>query len=85
MTFIISPQWFSTHGVNDRDFARRTTPNQINQLFQQKDMPSELKERYAKRLLHFKSASNKEFLKDVVNNHGEVDGNYVFVLKRISY
>ena len=40
-------------------------------------MPSELKERYAKRLLHFKSASNKEFLKDVVNNHGEVDGNYV--------
>ena len=35
MTFIISPQWFSTHGVNDRDFAR-TTPNQINQLFQQK-------------------------------------------------
>ena len=21
MTFIISPQWFSTHGVNDRDFA----------------------------------------------------------------
>ena len=44
MTFIISPQWFSTHGVNDRDFAARTTPNQINQLFQQKDMPSELKE-----------------------------------------
>lgn len=43
MTFIISPQWFSTHGVNDRDFAARTTPNQINQLFQQKDMPSELK------------------------------------------
>ena len=41
MTFIISPQWFSTHGVNDRDFAARTTPNQINQLFQQKDMPSE--------------------------------------------
>ena len=36
MTFIISPQWFSTHGVNDRDFAARTTPNQINQLFQQK-------------------------------------------------
>lgn len=77
MTFIISPQWFSTHGVNDRDFAARTTPNQINQLFQQKDMPSELKERYAKRLLQFKSASNKEFLKDVVNNHGKVDGNYV--------
>ena len=44
MTFIISPQWFSTHGVNDRDFAARTTPNQINQLFQQKDMPSELKD-----------------------------------------
>ena len=40
-------------------------------------MPSELKERYAKRLLQFKSASNKEFLKDVVNNHGKVDGNYV--------
>ena len=39
-------------------------------------MPSELK-RCTKRLLHFKSASNKEFLKDVVNNHGEVDGNYV--------
>ena len=36
MTFIISPQWFSTHGVNDRDFAARTTPNQINQLFQKR-------------------------------------------------
>lgn len=77
MTFIISPQWFSTHGVNNRDFAARTTPTQINQLFQQKDMPSELKERYAKRLLQFKSASNKPFLKDVANNHGEVDGHYV--------
>ncbi|MGZ2417784.1 D-alanine transfer protein [Staphylococcus caledonicus] len=77
MTFIISPQWFSTHGVNDRDIAARTTPNQINQLFQQKDMPSELKERYAKRLLKFKSTTNKPFLKEVVKSHGEVDGNYV--------
>ena len=66
MTFIISPQWFSTHGVNDMDMAARTTPNQINQIFQQKDMPSELKQRYAKRLLKFRSVPNKEYLKELV-------------------
>ena len=65
MTFIISPQWFSTHGVNDMDMAARTTPNQINQIFQQKDMPSELKQRYAKRLLKFRSVPNKEYLKEL--------------------
>ena len=46
----------------------RTTPNQINQIFQQKDMPSELKQRYAKRLLKFRSVPNKEYLKELVKD-----------------
>ncbi|MCJ1656814.1 D-alanyl-lipoteichoic acid biosynthesis protein DltD [Staphylococcus sp. NRL 16/872] len=82
MTFIISPQWFSTHGVNDRDFAARTTANQIEQIFQQKEMPAELKQRYAKRLLHFKSASNKSYLKEQVKHPGNVKGQYVSKFKQ---
>lgn len=81
MTFIISPQWFSTHGVNDMDMAARTTPNQINQIFQQKDMPSELKQRYAKRLLKFRSVPNKEYLKELVKDPSNPKGRYISKFK----
>ena len=36
---------------------------QINQMFQQKNMSTELKRRYAQRLLQFPHVHNKEYLK----------------------
>ena len=85
MTFIISPQWFSTHGVNDMDMAARTTPNQINQIFQQKDMPSELKQRYAKRLLKFRSVPNKEYLKELVKDPSNQKVVIFLSLKKVNF
>ena len=63
------------------DMAARTTPNQINQIFQQKDMPSELKQRYAKRLLKFRSVPNKEYLKELVKDPSNPKGRYISKFK----
>ncbi|WP_114603772.1 D-alanyl-lipoteichoic acid biosynthesis protein DltD [Staphylococcus sp. EZ-P03] len=75
--FIISPQWFTNHGLTNQNFDARVSQNQINQLFHQKNMSNELKQRYAKRLLQFKHVHNKDFLRTTVENKGKTDGNYI--------
>lgn len=77
IAFIISPQWFTNHGLTNQNFDARVSQNQINQLFHQKNMSDELKQRYAKRLLQFKHVHNKDFLKATVKHNGKTDGNYI--------
>lgn len=36
LTFIISPQWFTNHGLTNQNFDARMSQTQINQMFQQK-------------------------------------------------
>ncbi|ANZ33846.1 D-alanyl-lipoteichoic acid biosynthesis protein DltD [Staphylococcus carnosus] len=77
IAFIISPQWFTNHGLTNVNFDARMSQNQINQMFNQKNMSDELKQRYAKRLLQFKNVHNKEFLRETAKNQGKTDGNYI--------
>ena len=35
-TFIISPQWFTNHGLTNQNFDARMSQSQINQMFNQK-------------------------------------------------
>ena len=55
--------------------------NQIDQLFKQTKMPAELKQRYAKRLLQFKHAKNKAFLKQLAKHPNQDHGNYISQFK----
>ena len=41
LTFIISPQWFTNHGLTNQNFDARMSQTQINQMFNQKDMPAD--------------------------------------------
>lgn len=36
LTFIISPQWFTNHGLTNQNFDARMSQTQINQMFNQK-------------------------------------------------
>lgn len=81
LTFIISPQWFTDHGLTTRNFDARMSTNQINQMFQQKNMPNDLKKRYAQRLLQFKHVHNRAFLKEQVKHPGNDSTNYISSFK----
>jgi poly-D-alanine transfer protein DltD len=54
---------------------------QINQMFNQKDMPEDLKQRFAKRLLQFPHVHNKDYLKQVAKDPNHVSGNYISAVK----
>ncbi|MBX8994463.1 D-alanyl-lipoteichoic acid biosynthesis protein DltD [Staphylococcus pettenkoferi] len=75
MTVLISPQWFSKKGVNDNNYTGRSSKEQVNAIFENKDIPVDLKKRYAKRLLDFKANKDNDFLKDYVN--GDTSGHFM--------
>ncbi|HCX8358637.1 TPA: D-alanyl-lipoteichoic acid biosynthesis protein DltD [Staphylococcus aureus] len=77
LTFIISPQWFTNHGLTNQNFDARMSQTQINQMFQQKNMSTELKRRYAQRLLQFPHIHNKEYLKSYAKNPKETKDSYI--------
>ena len=81
LTFIISPQWFTNHGLTNQNFDARMSQTQINQMFNQKDMPADLKKRYAQRLLQFPHAHNKPFLESKRNILKTFSGNYISAFK----
>src|SRR5699024_3361823 len=65
MALIISPKWFSEHGLSNKNFDERIYKSQLNRLFNQKSLRAELKQRYAKRLLRFKNGENRKYLEKV--------------------
>ena len=81
ISLIISPQWFTDHGLTNKNYDGRMSANQIDQLFKQSKMPAELKQRYAKRLLQFKHAKNKAFLKQLAKHPDQDHGNYISQFK----
>ena len=81
LTFIISPQWFTNHGLTNQNFDARMSQNQINTMFNQKNMPAELKQRYAKRLLQFPHVHNKAYLRKVAKDPHNVSGHYISAFK----
>ncbi|MBO1199390.1 D-alanyl-lipoteichoic acid biosynthesis protein DltD [Staphylococcus simiae] len=68
LTFIISPQWFTNHGLTNDNFDARMSQMQINEMFQQKKMPNDLKQQYAERLLQFPHAHNKAYLREIAKD-----------------
>ena len=80
-TFILSPQWFTNHGLTNQNFDARMSQSQINQMFNQKDMPANLKKRYAQRLLQFPHAHNKSYLREQAKHPNDVSGNYISSFK----
>lgn len=81
LTFIISPQWFTNHGLTNQNFDARMSQTQINQMFNQKDLPADLKKRYAQRLLQFPHAHNKPYLREQAKHPEDVSGNYISAFK----
>lgn len=78
LTFIISPQWFTNHGLTNQNFDARMSQMQINQMFQQKNMPNDLKQQYAERLLQFPHAHNKDYLREIAKDPQESSSkNYI--------
>lgn len=81
ITFIISPQWFTDHGLTNRNFDARISQTQIQQLFNQSKMPGELKQRYAQRLLQFPHVHNKAFLRYQAKHPDTTSNNYISKFK----
>lgn len=50
-------------------------------MFNQKNMPADLKKLYAQRLLRFPHAHNKSYLREQAKHPGEVSGNYISAFK----
>ncbi|MBU0437123.1 D-alanyl-lipoteichoic acid biosynthesis protein DltD [Staphylococcus succinus] len=81
MAFIISPQWFTNHGLTNSNFKARISQAQLNQLFNQDTLSPKLKQRYARRLLQFKKVENRSYLKQVAHHPNAVKGNYISSFK----
>ncbi|MBF7017550.1 D-alanyl-lipoteichoic acid biosynthesis protein DltD [Staphylococcus durrellii] len=81
LAFIISPQWFTNHGLTNSNFNARISQTQIDKLFEQPNLSPELKQRYAKRLLQFKHVANKPFLRQVAKNPDNIEHSYVSPFK----
>ena len=77
MSLIISPQWFTNHGLTNKNFDARMSKAQLNRLFKQKHLSPELKQRYAKRLLRFKNVENRNYLEKVAK--GKISDNDQYV------
>lgn len=76
MTIIISPQWFTRNGILENNYLGRASKVQINQYFDNPNIPNHLKQRLAQRLLHFKTNKDDAFLKKVAKT-GKVEGHYL--------
>lgn len=63
---IISPQWFTNHGLTNDNFDARYSPLQVDRLFKNPAISSELKDRFAQRLLDFKQLKSDNYLKSAV-------------------
>ncbi|MCG7342317.1 D-alanyl-lipoteichoic acid biosynthesis protein DltD [Staphylococcus auricularis] len=77
LVFIISPQWFTEHGLTKENFDARISKTQINQLFKQKKLSQPLKQAYAERLQQFKHVENRPFLKAIAQQKAEPHTNYL--------
>ncbi|MCE5048045.1 D-alanyl-lipoteichoic acid biosynthesis protein DltD [Staphylococcus equorum] len=77
IAFIVSPQWFTNNGLTSENFKARIAKGQLNQLFKQNKLSPELKQRFAKRLLQFKDAENKAYLKKVAQQPQNVKDTYI--------
>lgn len=77
IAFIVSPQWFTNNGLTSENFKARIAKGQLNQLFKQNNLSPELKQRFAKRLLQFKDAENKAYLKKVAQQPQNVKDTYI--------
>ncbi|MBA8779749.1 D-alanyl-lipoteichoic acid biosynthesis protein DltD [Staphylococcus schleiferi subsp. coagulans] len=76
MTVIVSPQWFTKHGLTELNYQGRSSKLQINSIFENPHIPNDIKVRFAKRLLHFKDNKDNEFLKNMATQHHS-DGHFL--------
>ncbi len=76
MTVIISPQWFTRHGLTEENYQGRASQLQINSIFNNPNISNDIKTRLAKRLLHFKDNKQNDFLKHFAKSH-EADGHFL--------
>ncbi|ARJ51459.1 D-alanyl-lipoteichoic acid biosynthesis protein DltD [Staphylococcus lutrae] len=63
MTIIVSPQWFTHHGLTEVNYQGRSSQLQINSIFNNPNISQDIKKRLAHRLLHFKENQNNDYLK----------------------
>ena len=77
MAFIVSPQWFTKHGLTHDNFKARISKGQLNRLFNQNQLSPKLKQRYAKRLLQFKDVENRPYLEKVAAGHMPKETQYL--------
>ncbi|MCU5747034.1 D-alanyl-lipoteichoic acid biosynthesis protein DltD [Staphylococcus sp. SQ8-PEA] len=75
MTVLISPQWFSKTGMSESNYQGRVSKLQINEIFENEDIPMTVKKRLARRLLDFKDNKDNAFLKGYVK--GDTSGHFV--------
>ncbi|MFW0760348.1 D-alanyl-lipoteichoic acid biosynthesis protein DltD [Staphylococcus cohnii] len=81
IALIISPQWFTDHGLTNKNFDARISKAQLNRLFNQNYLSPELKQRYAKRLLRFKNVENRKYLEKVAKGRTNNKDQYLSPFK----
>lgn len=69
MAIIISPQWFTNHGIDDSNFSARFSPQQVINLFSNPNVPPHLKAAFAKRLSQFDAIKNDPSLNELVQTN----------------
>ncbi|MEB6201868.1 D-alanyl-lipoteichoic acid biosynthesis protein DltD [Mammaliicoccus fleurettii] len=79
VAIIISPQWFTDHGLTNDNFSARFSPLQADHLFKIKSLSPELKDRFAKRLVQFKQLKSDPYLNSVLSkkNHQYDEGTFM--------
>ncbi|PTJ98836.1 D-alanyl-lipoteichoic acid biosynthesis protein DltD [Mammaliicoccus sciuri] len=79
IAIIISPQWFTNHGLTNDNFSARFSPLQADYLFKNKVLSPEIKDRFAKRLAQFKQLKSDPYLKSVIGkeNHHYDEGTFM--------
>lgn len=76
MTIIVSPQWFTRHGLTEDNYQGRASKLQINRIFENPRISDDIKKRFAHRLLHFKENKDNDFLKAFAKS-GHADGHFL--------
>lgn len=79
IAIIISPQWFTNHGLTNDNFNARLSPIQTDHLFSNESLSPELKNRFAKRLIQFDQLKNNSYLNSVIKSptHQYDEGTYM--------
>ncbi|QJF24586.1 D-alanyl-lipoteichoic acid biosynthesis protein DltD [Mammaliicoccus vitulinus] len=67
IAIIISPQWFTDHGLTNDNFSARFSPLQADHLFKNMSLSPQLKDRFAKRLVQFKQLKSDPYLNSVIH------------------